>query len=387
MKCKLGTLAAVKGGKRLPKGINLISTTNSHPYIRVRDLNNQRTLELNSNYEFVDDETQKQIARYIVQKGDIILSIVGTIGLVAMVGESLDNANLTENCVKIVVTEKIDSKFLYYYLKSSTGQAEITRGIVGAVQAKLPIKNIQDIDVWLPRKDIQTKIASLLSCLDDKIELNNKINENLEQQATALFNNFYDQAETEISFTDVIQILGGGTPKTGESGYWGGKIPFFTPKDIGSPYTLNTEKTITEAGLARCNSRLYPINTVFVTARGTVGKVGMSGIPMAMNQSCYALIGKGIHQLLVYFYTLKTVNRLKHKASGAVFDAITTRDFDSESILTLSDADVKTFLNVAKPIYQAILSNIMENQRLAMLRDTLLPKLMSGEIDILDTQC
>ena len=102
MICKLGTLASVKGGKRLPKGVNLISTPNSHPYIRVRDLNNQRMLELNSDYEFVDDETQKQIARYIVQKGDIILSIVGTIGLVAIVGESLDNANLTENCVKIL---------------------------------------------------------------------------------------------------------------------------------------------------------------------------------------------------------------------------------------------------------------------------------------------
>ena len=175
----------------MPKGINLISTPSSHPYIRVRDLNDQRTLELNSNYEFVDDETQKQIARYIVQKGDIILSIVGTIGLVAIVGESLDKANLTENCVKIVVSEKIDSKFLYYYLKSPIGQAEITKRTVGAVQAKLPIKNIQDIDVWLPHKDIQAKIASVLSCIDDKIELNNKINENLERQAQILYKQYF----------------------------------------------------------------------------------------------------------------------------------------------------------------------------------------------------
>lgn len=382
MICKLGTLASVKGGKRLPKGVNLISTPNSHPYIRVRDLNNQRMLELNSDYEFVDDETQKQIARYIVQKGDIILSIVGTIGLVAIVGESLDNANLTENCVKIIVSEKVDSKFLYYYLKSHIGQAEILRGTVGAVQAKLPIKNIQDIDVWVPQKDIQTKIASVLSYIDDKIELNNKINENLEQQAFALFDNFYNRTNSSVRFTEVIQILGGGTPKTGESSYWNGHIPFFTPKDVGSPYTLLTEKWITEEGLSHCNSRLYPVNTVFVTARGTVGKVGMSGVPMAMNQSCYALVGKKIHQLLVYFYTLKTVDRLKHKASGAVFDAITIRDFESERILKLSDADAEDFLNIAEPVYQAILSNVMENQRLVTLRDTLLPKLMSGEIDV-----
>ncbi len=212
------------------------------------------------------------------------------------------------------------------------------------------------------------------------------INDNLEQQAVALFTNFYDHAETEVGFTEIIQILGGGTPKTGESAYWNGNVPFFTPKDVESPYTLTTEKTITEEGLAHCNSRLYPVNTVFVTARGTVGKVGLPGVPMAMNQSCYALVGKDTPQLLVYFYTLKAVDRLKHKASGAVFDAITTRDFESESVMKLSDEDAKAFLDVAEPMYQALLSNSIENLRLATLRDALLPKLMSGEIDVSDIQ-
>ena len=180
----------------------------------------------------------------------------------------------------------------------------------------------------------------------------------------------------------MIQILGGGTPKTSENTYWNGNIAFFTPKDVGTPYTLITEKTITEEGLSHCNSRLYPVNTVFVTARGTVGKVGMSGVPMAMNQSCYALVGKETHQLLVYFYTLKAVDRLKHKASGAVFDAITTRDFESEQIMKLSDDDAKSFLCIAEPMFQKVLNNSIENQRLSTLRDSLLPKLMSGEIDV-----
>ena len=212
------------------------------------------------------------------------------------------------------------------------------------------------------------------------------VNDNLQQQAAALFANFYDQAETEVGFTEIIQILGGGTPKTGESSYWNGNIPFFTPKDVGSPYTITTEKTITEIGLTHCNSRFYPVNTVFVTARGTVGKVGLAGVPMAMNQSCYALVGKDTHQLLVYFYTLKAVDRLKHKASGAVFDAITTRDFESEIVMKLSDDDTKNFLDVAEPIYHAVLSNSIENLRLATLRDSLLPKLMSGELDVSDIQ-
>ena len=197
-----------------------------------------------------------------------------------------------------------------------------------------------------------------------------------------MFANFYNRAEIEVGFTEIIQILGGGTPKTSESSYWNGNLPFFTPKDVGLPYTLTTEKTITEEGLAHCNSRLYPINTVFVTARGTVGKVGLSGVPIAMNQSCYALVGKDTHQLLVYFYTLKAVERLKYKASGAVFDAITTRDFEAENIMKISDDDAKIFLNVAEPIYQAVLNNSIENLRLAELRDYLLPKLMSGELDV-----
>lgn len=197
-----------------------------------------------------------------------------------------------------------------------------------------------------------------------------------------MFNKFYNQKEAEIKFTDAIQVLGGGTPKTSESSYWNGNVLFFTPKDVGSPFTLTTEKSITEVGLTHCNSRLYPAYTVFVTARGTVGKVGMFGVPMAMNQSCYALVGKDIHQLLVYFYTLKVVERLKHKASGAVFDAITIRDFESESIKKLSDDDAKKFLDMVVPIYQVLLNNSIENLRLATLRDALLPKLMSGEIDV-----
>ena len=101
---------------------------------------------------------------------------------------------------------------------------------------------------------------------------------------------------------------------------------------------------------------------------------------------CYALVGKDTHQLLVYFYTLKAVDRLKHKASGAVFDAITTRDFESEEIMKLSADGAKKFLHIAEPMYQAILSNSIETLRLATLRDALLPKLMSGEIDVSDIQ-
>ena len=280
-----------------------------------------------------------------------------------------------------------DPQFVYYLATSPAFRNVAIKSMVGSSGRQRVQQGVLDeLELTVPPLEEQQKIGKFLALLDQKIALNNKINDNLEQQAAALFANFYDHAETEVGFTEIVQILGGGTPKTGESSYWNGNVPFFTPKDVGSPYTLSTEKTITEEGLAHCNSRLYPVNTVFVTARGTVGKVGLPGVPMAMNQSCYALVGKETHQLLVYFYTLKAVDRLKHKASGAVFDAITTRDFESEIIMKLSDEDAQGFLDVAEPIYQAVLSNSIENLRLAALRDSLLPKLISGEIDVSDIQ-
>ena len=159
---KLGDIADVKGGKRLPKGINLISTPNAHPYIRVRDLNDAIILQLNSQFEYVDDETQRGISRYIVSEGDVILSIVGTIGLTAIIGKSLHNANLTENCVKITNLKSLFPEYIFLHLRSIEGSNAIARGTVGAVQPKLPLKNIQAINI--PIID-SSKISSLQEVL------------------------------------------------------------------------------------------------------------------------------------------------------------------------------------------------------------------------------
>lgn len=349
--------------------------------IRLVDYNNN----FKGDFVYIDEHAYEFLSKSKLYGGEIIISNVGAnVGTVFRCPTLTLKMSLAPNSI-MLRTKGIDD-FYYYWFKSPVGQHAIASIVTGSAQPKFNKTTFKKIVVPVPPIETQRKIALCLKTIDEKIECNKSINDNLQQQAAALFANFYDQAETEVGFTEIIQILGGGTPKTGESSYWNGNVPFFTPKDVGLPYTITTEKTITEEGLAHCNSRLYPINTVFVTARGTVGKVGLPGVPMAMNQSCYALVGKDTHQLLVYFYTLKVVDRLKHKASGAVFDAITTRDFESEIIMKLSDDDAKAFLDVAEPIYQAVLSNSIENLRLAALRDSLLPKLMSGEIDVSDIQ-
>ena len=353
-------------------------------YLDTGSITEGRIDEIQTLYPGVDKIPSR--ARRKASVGDILFSTVRPnqkhYGIIEAGTENLLVS--TGFTVVTVDTTIADPYFIYYYLTQSS-VIESLQAIAEQSTSTYPsIKpsDIEDIELDLPELETQKKIGSTLRMLDRKIALNEEINDNLQQQATAFFSSLYDRSNTEVRFTDLIQILGGGTPKTGESTYWNGNIAFFTPKDVGTPYTLITEKTISEEGLSHCNSRLYPVNTVFVTARGTVGKVGISGVPMAMNQSCYALVGKETHQLLVYFYTLKAVDRLKHKASGAVFDAITTRDFESEQIMKLSDDDAKAFLCIAEPMFQKVLNNCIENLRLSTLRDSLLPKLMSGEIDV-----
>ena len=169
---ELGSLADVKGGKRLPKGVNLITKPNSHPYIRVRDLNNMIFASLSSDYEYVDDETQKSIARYITSAGDVLVSIVGTIGLTAIVDDTLDNANLTENCVKLINLKGITPEYLLLFLRSKIGVESINKGTVGAVQLKLPIKNIQSIPVPLLMSVEMQALSDILSIMFNRISAN-----------------------------------------------------------------------------------------------------------------------------------------------------------------------------------------------------------------------
>ncbi len=168
----LGSQCTIKGGKRLPKGINLVTKQNSHPYIRVRNLNNAIFASLTNDYEYVDDETYNSISKYIVSVGDVLISIVGTIGLTAIVDESLNNANLTENCVKITDLKGITSEYLLLYLRSTQGIEFISKGTVGAVQLKLPIKNIQALPVPLISDDSLCVLEDVLTSLFVKIAAN-----------------------------------------------------------------------------------------------------------------------------------------------------------------------------------------------------------------------
>ena len=151
---KLADFCDIKGGKRLPKGQELNDDKKGNPYIKVADMSNPKYIILNEQLQYVDEETQKSISRYIVSKGDVIISIVGTIGLINLIDETLDKANLTENCVRLTNLREINSDFIYHYLFSTVGQRIIETKTVGGVQGKLPLYNIQSIPIIYPKKEL-----------------------------------------------------------------------------------------------------------------------------------------------------------------------------------------------------------------------------------------
>lgn len=207
------------------------------------------------------------------------------------------------------------------------------------------------------------------------------LNDNLVDITDAIFHKMFlgNKSDSIVSFTDVVQLMGGGTPKTDNDSYWNGAIPFFTPKDTPeSPFCISTEKHLTSDGLRNCSSRLYPPFTTFVTCRGTVGNLTMAGVPMAMNQSCYALQGKdNFSPFFVYSFTRYVIATMKKKASGAVFSALVTRDFETEKVFAPSVTDATLYQKCAEPIFTQILKNTNEIQRLSDLQNTLLAQLSS----------
>lgn len=412
MKCEwrnslLGDFVQIKGGKRLPKGIGLQTIPNGHPYIRIRDMGKCKILNLNSDYEYVDDITQKSISRYIVNEGDIVISIVGTIGLVGIVGSSLNDANLTENCVRLINSGKLDRDYLYYYLISDVGQSEIRRGIVGAVQPKLPIKNIQEINIRFPVEvHLQTKIAKVLSALDDKIELNNQINKNLEEQAQSIFKRcFIDNEESlhweNATFSNlVVSTISGDWGKDSPSGnnkeevycIRGADIPEVQKGNIGKmPIRYILSKNLLSKQLSAGDivveiSGGSPTQSTGRCASITQSLLNRYGGKMICTNFCRAIkvvpgYSSFVYYYLRYLYDKGTFFAYENGTTG-IKNLDLTGFLETESIMIPPKAKIEEFDMLSQSVFSQIYANGKQNDGLSKLRDTLLPKLMSGEIDV-----
>ncbi len=194
----------------------------------------------------------------------------------------------------------------------------------------------------------------------------------------------------KYSLSKMITLIGGGTPKRSEPNYWNGDIFWFSVKDVpneGEVFVITTQEKISELGLNKSSTKLLPVGTTIITARGTVGKIALVGYEMAMNQSCYGVQGiNGVRQFMTYYLIKNAVEVLKKNTHGAVFDTITQSTFDTVTSIKPSIEMMDLFESKVEKIMGHIKNNLYENNSLIALRDTLLPKLLSGELDVSGVQ-
>ena len=279
----------------------------------------------------------------------------------------------------------------------------------------------------IPPLSEQRSIAHILGTLDDKIELNRRMNETLEAMARALFkswfvdfdpvrakaegrdpglpkplaalfpDSFEDSELGEIpkgwrigSILDHAQLMSGGTPKTDRSEYWGGPIAWASAKDVSQSngsFLVETERTITDRGLSGSATQIVPALSTVVVARGaTTGRMVLFGRDMAMNQTCYALVTTTETPFALYCRLHEEIGTLVHAAHGSVFDTITTSTFATSRIVLPPQNALKAFEESVNPVFQRALRSFNESQTLTALRDTLLPKLIFGEVRVKDTK-
>lgn len=308
----------------------------------------------------------------------------------------------------------INPKFLYYALFRDDFFAHAMKGAKGTKMPRGDKKQILEFSIPKFNHQNQEEIASILTIIDSKIDCNNRINIKLESIAKLLYDYWFVQFDFPdkdgkpyktsggaMVYNDVLKreipqqwsnsnilaiadVLGGGTPTKKKSEFWGGSIPFFTPTDAdGSIYKFSTTDYITDAGLKGSSTKLFDKDTIFITARGSVGKLVLAGVEMAMNQSCYALRSKdNIGHVFLFFLTKELIHHLQVKSSGSVFDSIVSNDIELTE-LTIPPVDlIKQFSAITEPMFEKISNNTKENKRLSELRDWILPMLMNGQITV-----
>ncbi len=263
--------------------------------------------------------------------------------------------------------------------------------LTGAVQPKLNQENLLSIPIHIPESEAEQKaIAGVLSSLDDKIDLLHRQNKTLEAMAETLFRQWFveeaGEGWGEGSLLELIQLVGGGTPKTSIGEYWGGDIPWLSGGDIAfnhKSFVNYTEKNITKSGLNQSSATLLPKYATVISARGTVGKYCLLAQPMTFSQSNYGVLPR-IDNCFFFTYLLinHVVEELQASAYGSVFDTITTTTFIENRQQIPTESEIRDFENTVSIYFFKIFMNRSQIHTLEKLRDKLLPKLMSGEVRV-----
>lgn len=295
---------------------------------------------------------------------------------------------VSDNALYALPKDNIDVKFLYYLLKNM----DLNTYAEGSSHPLLTQTLLNSLVVFVPESISEhNAIATILSCLDDKIDLLHRQNKTLEAIAAALWRKmFIEEAEVsweEASLLELIYIVGGGTPKTDIIEFWNGIIPWISAKDITANhkgFIMQTEKNITEMGLNSSATKFLPKYATVISARGTVGNYCMLASPMAFSQTNYGVLPKFEDcYFFTYLLIANVVAELKAAAYGSIFDTITMNTFNEQTFRTPPVSHVRRFENNVKPYFNKIYYNSFQVRTLTYLRDTLLPQLISGTAKVI----
>jgi type I restriction enzyme, S subunit len=392
------------------------------PSIRTTDIRNGRLLFFQANK--VSEETYREwTERLEPRAGDLLIAREAPVGEVGIVPEGY-RVCLGQRTVLVRPNKsKVIPRFLLYLLLTAEMRHLMISRAEGSITPHLNMSDIRALPLpELPRISEQQVVADFLGALDDKIELNRRMNETLDAIARAIFKSwfvdfdpiraktvpmkFLSKQTTGLfpqSFENsvlgqvpkgwavgpifkIAQLLSGGTPKTECQEYWGGKILWVSAKDVSQcrdQFLITTDRTITERGLAESATQIVPSFSTVVVARGaTTGRMAMLGCEMAMNQTCYALVSKTDTPFALYCQLRHEIGRIVHTAHGSVFETITTSSFENCGVLLPPASVLHGFEECVSPMFVRMKSNLEESGTLEVMRDALLPKLLSGEVRV-----
>jgi type I restriction enzyme S subunit len=381
-------------------GMKVINVTNILGDGRIDTSNTSRFISI--------DEYEKSYRHFAVDANDIVIASSGnTYGKVGRIAAKDLPLMMNTSVIRLRSLDRgrLDDDFLYAFLRSEVFRNQVESFVIGSAQPNFGPTHLKRMVMPLPPLPVQRRLAGILSAYDEMIENSQRRIRILESMAHALYREWFLQfrfpgheshprAASPLGeipsgwdvrpFTEIADVLSGGTPKTDVPEYWDGAIPFFTPRDAPDCfYVQDTDKHVTEIGLSNCASDLYPPDTVFITARGTVGKVALPSVPMAMNQSCYALRGKaGIPQRYLFLLTLQQVDYLKTNTGGATFDTIVVETFRRMQVVKPSFEVIDQFAEKVDAMFEQVSTLQRQVQNLRRTRDLLLPRLLSGRVEV-----
>ncbi len=385
---------------------------------------------IRSNMDFMTaTATNREISRCSLFEGDVVITKDSEkdddIGVPAYVSEDIDDLVCGYHLVILrPKPDKIDGKYLFYSLCARETEHQFHARANGVTRFGLRKADIGTVTVPLPPLPEQRRIAHVLGALDDKIELNRRMNETLEEMARAVFKDWFVDfgpvrakmegreaylpeevwrlfperlVESELGLVpegwgvraldDFVDVFGGTTPSTKVDEYWeGGNHWWATPKDLstlGSPVLLETNRKITDAGLAKIGSGLHPPGTVLLSSRAPIGYLAVTEIPVAVNQGFIAMQPRdGVSNLFMLFWCGTFDEEIVNNANGSTFLEISKRNFRQIPAVMPVQTVMNVFHERVNQIYERIVTNVRQTHVLADERDALLPGLVSGEVGI-----